>query len=184
MANKHFDILLEKYRIALQRLEWALGQIDKNTYEVIKEKNSNNSNDTKLDELSNEINSLLKELEHKDTLLNSINLKKQVEMATSIEEDTRTKSTAVSFGIAFPENPSIGQMFLRVDTLPSKLFKWNGTKWITVDKKQNSSYTTDKKIIEHLINKLKLGELDWEDLTEQEQESIKPYLVKEAYLGR
>jgi hypothetical protein len=111
-------------------------------------------------------------------------LQQQIKQATRIEEDNPSKDTEVSFGIAFPESPTLGQMFLRVDTLPSKLFKWNGSKWIAVDKKQNTSYTTDKKIIELLISKLKNNELDWEDLTEAEQDSIKPYLAKEAYLGR
>jgi hypothetical protein len=35
-----------------------------------------------------------------------------------------------------------------------------------------------------MILALKKGEMEWEDLTESEQNAIKPYLTKEKNLGR
>ncbi len=182
MANKHFNILLEKYRIALQRLEWALGQIDKKPTEIIIEK----VNNAKLDELSSEIANLLAELDRKDEIIASLtagSLRNTIEVETAIQEDGND-TTAPSFGTQFPSNPSIGQQFLRVDTNPNKLYKFNGNKWILVDRKLNSNYTIDKKLAEYMINALKKGEMEWNDLTEAEQNAIKPYLTKEKNLGR
>ena len=34
------------------------------------------------------------------------------------------------FGIQFPRNPVSGDMFLRTDYLPNRLFRWNGNKWV------------------------------------------------------
>ena len=185
MANKHFDILLEKYRIALRRLEWALDQIDKKPKEVVIEKQSKVDN-TKLDELSSEIANLLAELDRKDEIIASLtagSLRNTVEVETAIQEDN-SNTTAPSFGTQFPNNPSIGQQFLRVDTNPNKLYKFNGNKWILVDRKLNSNYTIDKKLAEYMINALKKGEMEWNDLTDAEQNAIKPYLTKEKNLGR
>jgi uncharacterized Zn finger protein (UPF0148 family) len=41
------------------------------------------------------------------------------------------------FGIAFPTLPNKGDSYLRVDRLPSVLYKFNGTIWIEVDKSSN-----------------------------------------------
>jgi hypothetical protein len=185
MVNKHFDILLEKYRIALQRLECTLGQIDKKPAEDIIEKQVEVVN-TKLDELSNEIVNLLAELNRKDEIIASLttgSLRNTIDVETAIQEDNEN-SIVPSFGTQFPSNPLIGQQFLRVDTNPNKLYKFNGNKWILVDRKLNSSYTIDKKLAEYMINALKKGELEWDDLTDAEQNVIKPYLTKEKNLGR
>jgi len=34
------------------------------------------------------------------------------------------------FGIVFPENPAIGQYYLRTDYLPNRMFRFDGTHWI------------------------------------------------------
>lgn len=178
MLNKHFNALLEKYKIALERLTWALGELDKKPKEIIIEDTA------KLDELSKEIRNLIAELDRKDEIIASlqpINLS-SINDSLSLQEDD--KEIVPTFGSEFPQNPELGHQFLRVDMLPNQLFKYNGTKWIKVDKNHNTSYTINKKLAEHMIIKLKKGELDWEDLTDAEREAIKPYLAKETNLGR
>lgn len=76
------------------------------------------------------------------------------------------------FGISFPENPNKGDMFLRVDILPTVLYKYNGKKWIEIDKDLSDSYTYDDAYIDYLINKLESGEYDAELLTYAEREQI------------
>jgi hypothetical protein len=80
------------------------------------------------------------------------------------------------FGDTFPINPLKGDMFLRVDILPSKLFKWNEKKWIEVDKTKTDSFTYDRAYIQHLIEKIDTGEYDVDLLTDTESEQIKEYL--------
>ena len=53
-----------------------------------------------------------------------------------------------------------------------------------VDKNQNTSYVNDEKIISSLLQQLREGTIEWEDLTSAEQEAIKPGLKKEQFLGQ
>ena len=86
---------------------------------------------------------------------------------------------ATGFGSVFPTvNINKGDIFLRTDYLPSRLFKWNGEKWIEISKENTSHYAYDVKYIEHLIGKLKSGEYEVDDLSETEQDQIEEYLLK------
>ena len=80
------------------------------------------------------------------------------------------------FGTSFPPSPIKGDMFLRVDMLPSRLYKWNEKKWIEVDKTKTDSFAYDRAYIQHLIEKIDTGEYDVDLLTDTEKEQIKEYL--------
>jgi hypothetical protein len=88
--------------------------------------------------------------------------------------------TAVNsdFGNEFPKNPAKGDVYLRTDYLPNRLFKYNGIKWIEVDKQQSDTYAYNDKYIWHLINQLDQGKYDPEILTEVEKQQIEEYLKK------
>jgi hypothetical protein len=87
------------------------------------------------------------------------------------------------FGTEFPSNPNKGDLFIRVDFLPTRLFKWNTKQWIEIDKNSTDSYTYDDGYIEHLIKKIDLGEYDIEMINEKEQAEIQEYLNKKANDG-
>jgi hypothetical protein len=72
-------------------------------------------------------------------------------------------------------------MFLRVDHLPNKLFKFNGQKWIEVDKSRTDSYTYDEQYIQFLIEKLQSGEYDIDQLSAGEQELVAEKLKQLTY---
>jgi hypothetical protein len=76
------------------------------------------------------------------------------------------------FGTSFPATAAKGDMFLRVDQLPSALYKFNGTNWIEVDKSLSDQHAYDKAYIDHLIEKIGTGEYDPELLSNAERESI------------
>jgi hypothetical protein len=76
------------------------------------------------------------------------------------------------FGTQFPSASNKGDMFLRVDQLPSMLYKFNGTRWIEVDKALTDSHAYDAAYIDHLIEKISTGEYDPDLLSAAEQESI------------
>jgi len=80
------------------------------------------------------------------------------------------------FGTQFPANPGKGDMFLRVDRLPSALYKFNGNIWIEVDKALSDQHAYDTAYIDHLISKISTGEYDPELLSEAERASIEQRL--------
>ena len=80
------------------------------------------------------------------------------------------------FGTSFPLKPVKGDMFLRTDYLPSRLFKWNGAKWVESDKSLTDNYAFNEAYIKHLVDKIASGEYDPDELTEAEQTQIAEYL--------
>ena len=76
------------------------------------------------------------------------------------------------FGIAFPANPVKGDTFMRVDSMPNVLHKFNGAHWIITDKNLTDNYTYDDAYIEHLIAKLTSGEYDPDMLSDAEADAI------------
>jgi len=82
------------------------------------------------------------------------------------------------FGSKFPTDVKKGDMFLRVDQLPSALYKFNGVNWIQVDKDLSDNYAYDDAYIDHLINKIDSGEYDPELLSNAERDHIEQRLKK------
>lgn len=76
------------------------------------------------------------------------------------------------FGTQWPELPIKGDTFLRVDRLPSALYKYNGKSWIEIDKKISDQYSYDTAYIDHLVSKIDSGEYDPDLLTDAEVEQI------------
>lgn len=92
---------------------------------------------------------------------------------TGLEADNEPKAGHMrGFGIVFPLDAVKGDQFLRVDTLPSVLYKFNGSKWIIVDKNISDQYAFDHAYIDHLITKLDSGEYDPDLLNDVEREQI------------
>lgn len=81
-------------------------------------------------------------------------------------------ASQTGFGTAFPDHPVKGHVFVRVDTMPNRVYKFNGSDWINVDKTISDQYTMDTAYIDHLIEKIEQGQYDPELLTEREQEQI------------
>jgi hypothetical protein len=87
------------------------------------------------------------------------------------------------FGIEFPKTAKKGDMFLRVDNLPSQLYKYNGNQWIKVNKNLSDSYIYDDAYIDHLIEKIGSGEYDPDLLSDVERERIAEKLKNSTDLG-
>ena len=92
--------------------------------------------------------------------------------------DDEAVAPNAAFGTKFPANPGKGDLFLRVDYLPSRLYKWNDSKWIEIDKAITDSYTYDEAYIKFLITKLAGGDYDTDDLSAAEQEQVTEYLKR------
>lgn len=78
----------------------------------------------------------------------------------------------VPFGQVLPDNAIKGYQFMHTGYIPSKLFKYNGTKWIEVDKTLTDSYAYNTAYIDYLMDKIVTGEYDPELLSPAEQEQI------------
>ena len=77
-----------------------------------------------------------------------------------------------SFGNTFPTAPARGDSFVRTDVAPNQLFKFNGNRWILVDKAAADNYTYDIAYIDHLIDKINNGSYDVDLLSASEQEQV------------
>jgi hypothetical protein len=93
-------------------------------------------------------------------------------MAIRADNEKLEAASQCGFGERFPDSPMKGDMFIRTDYLPDRLFKWNGQKWIEVDKNSTDSYTYNQAYIQHLIQKLEAGEYEIEDLSDAEQTQV------------
>jgi hypothetical protein len=85
-----------------------------------------------------------------------------------------------NFGNEYPTDPEKGDVYLRTDFLPNRLFKFNGFKWIEVDKDQIGVYAYEEAYIKHLIEEIEAGRYDADTLTDVEREQIAVYLGKNA----
>jgi hypothetical protein len=94
------------------------------------------------------------------------------------EQQEAAEAGEATFGEKFPNNVKKGHLHVHTGTLPSKLYKFNGVKWIEVDKKVSDSYTHNEAYIKYLISKLDTKELSIVDLTDYEQEMIRDFLSK------
>jgi len=88
------------------------------------------------------------------------------------------KPAHTDFGNTFPDRPARGDVYLRTDFLPNKLFKFNGVKWMEVDKSQTDVYAYDEMYIKYLIAEIDAGRYDADTLTDVEREQIQRYLER------
>ena len=86
------------------------------------------------------------------------------------------KEVNSDFGTMFPEVANRGDIFTRVDTLPNKVFKFDGNRWIEVNKESSSTYLFNTKYIEYLIDSIDNGQYDPELLSDEERSQIEDYL--------
>jgi hypothetical protein len=92
-----------------------------------------------------------------------------------IKADT-VPNTSTSFGTHFPQFANKGDIFVRVDNLPNRVFKFDGHRWIEINKDTSQTYLQDDSYIQFLISKIDSGEYDIDLLSEYEKEQIESYL--------
>jgi len=120
--------------------------------------------------------------EHFETL--NLSDRDLINLKLGLEADNEPSSGEVKgFGIEFPKFADKGDMFLRVDNLPSQLYKYNGAQWIRVNKNLSDGYIYDDAYINHLIEKVGSGEYDPDLLSDAERERISEKLKNNPSLG-
>jgi len=86
------------------------------------------------------------------------------------------RSISTNFGTSFPKISSRGDVFVRVDVLPNQVYKFDGYKWMLVNKDHTDSYLHNQDYITYLVEKIEKGEYDVELLSEHEKQMIEEYL--------
>jgi uncharacterized membrane protein (DUF441 family) len=92
-----------------------------------------------------------------------------------LSEEERNKQV-INFDTKFPYEAVLGELFIKVDRVPHELFKFNGRKWMPINKNQNTAYLENKNYLRYLIKKLDKEEYDASNLTIAEQNEISNYL--------
>lgn len=80
-----------------------------------------------------------------------------------------------NFGNVFPKYADKNEIFIRIDLLPTKAFKFNGNKWEEIEK---SNKVLNMEYIKFLISKIDCGEYDISLISEEEKNLITEYLNK------
>jgi len=121
-----------------------------------------------------------KELNPTDTLKNQRSLLARGEIAELPWMQYIKSAPTSSFGPVFPDAPVRGDSFVRTDVAPNQLFKFNGDRWILVDKSTADNYTYDIAYIDHLIDKINAGSYDVDLLSASEQEQVAQRLEQKS----
>lgn len=136
-------------------------------------------NTAALKELSDEVARLLAELERVKSE-QPTPVAAPAQSRPSIQDSLKATSDfdlgpigTTTFGTAWPANPARGDLFLKVDMKPNRLYKWNNKKWIEIDRgRVDDTLVYDNAYIDHLIQQVRKGHLEYDDLTEMEQQQI------------
>ncbi len=192
-CQESINTLWDKYRLALQRLDWALDQLDKqNPKEVVASNQEVSIDDFMIgEEEATDPNIAVKrgldEVVKYQKKNYNIEAFKALHPGLPIysvkvraDNDTVVNTAECGFGSQFPIRPNKGDMYIRTDFLPNKLYKWNNKKWIELDKSTTDSYTYNEAYIQHLIDKLQSGEYTADDLSEAELDQIQQIVGKDG----
>ena len=97
------------------------------------------------------------------------------ELFRSLPENTDSKS---KFGGSFPRFAAKGDIFVRTDVLPNRIYKFDGIRWMEISKDYSDSYLYDEEYIKYLVKKIETGEYDIDLLSDNEKTQIETYLNK------
>ncbi len=103
---------------------------------------------------------------------------KEMHPELQLQEDSGARQAGTSFGTTFPLIAVKGDIFVRVDQMPNRVFKFEGKDWMEIDKESTDSYTFDEEYIKYIIAQIKTGEYDIDLLSESERYQVEVYLTK------
>lgn len=88
------------------------------------------------------------------------------------------KQSSSNFGTNFPKIASKGEIFVRVDVLPNRVYKFDGSRWIEMNKNFSTSYLADTNYIEYLAQKVRNKEYDIDLLSNEEKDLVEEILKR------
>lgn len=94
------------------------------------------------------------------------------ELFLTADSDTQINA---HFGTQFPKEANKNDIFIRVDSLPNRAFKFDGKRWVEINRESNE-VVQDEEYIQFLISKIDSGDYNIELLSDSEREKIVKYL--------
>lgn len=88
----------------------------------------------------------------------------------------KPREPKTSFGTDFPIHAITSDIFVRVDSIPNRVFKYNGRTWVETNRSITDTYLSNNEYLQFLVEKISTGEYDPEMLTDQEQDAIAQYI--------
>ena len=102
---------------------------------------------------------------------------------TKIKEEEDNLGVKATYGESLPVDAEKGQLHTLTNVYPHELKKFNGNKWIDVDKDGTSAYLTND-YIKHLVDQLARNTQDVDDLSAEEKAAVSNYLTRRDVLGQ
>ena len=90
------------------------------------------------------------------------------------------KDIEIGFGSEFPIAPKMGDVFTMINSIPHVVFKYNGKKWIEINRQVSGAHLTNEDYVRHLIEKLSTGEYDPSMLTSNEEDAVAQFIKNQA----
>lgn len=116
---------------------------------------------------------------HYDGKLTSIKALKEIRPDLVISAEQKN-IPVINFDTKFPFEAVLGEYFVKVDRVPHSVYKFNGKRWLLINKTQNATYLENQNYLRYLIQKIEAEEYNPDDLTPSEQIEIKNYLEKNS----
>jgi len=88
------------------------------------------------------------------------------------------KAPESGFGNVLPEHGNKGDTFVSTIGIPHRLYKHNGSTWISIDNTQQDNYTYDIAYIDHLISQIEQGLYDPDQLNDSERDQIEQRITQ------
>ncbi len=173
-ALKEVDLTTAKTTI-----EEHLGEITKLETLITDLKSNINELESANDKLTSDIGARDKAVENLNTKYQLI---ERVPGLGIMADNVASTVPSTGFGTSFPTDPLKDQLFLRVDSVPSVLHKFEGSRWVEITKDNDVEY--DEKYLQHLITELGDGKIELNELSDKEQSEIQSLLSKEDVLGK
>jgi len=178
------DALLATKDKSIRDLQTQISRLQQQKIDLEDTISKNLDHAQKVRDMRETVERLQDEIEKRDSAIARISEKYNIvpknESVKPIGPDLDVTMNSSSFGTEFPAEAIENDYFLRVDFLPSRLYRYGKGKWLEVDKETEKNVSFDTQYIEYLIERIDSNELALEELSASEQQQITSYLNKEA----
>lgn len=138
---------------------------------------------TGIDSLNKDIINLQTQVASRDQAIERISQKYDLIDKTKVKEEEDNLGVKATYGESLPVDAEKGQLHTLTNVYPHELKKFNGNKWIDVDKDGTSAYLTND-YIKHLVDQLARNTQDVDDLSAEEKAAVSNYLTRRDVLGQ
>lgn len=82
----------------------------------------------------------------------------------------------INFGNNFPKEAFADEYYIRIDTIPHRVYQFDSKKWVSLNKHDSSIYLQSKSYIRYLVTSIENSEYNVDLLTDRERDEISTFL--------